>query len=96
MIFLSANPSGANKIHAQIISRRICPGIHATERELWLAISRLLWSYKFYALPEEPISLEECDGTSGRTPLPFRLRMVPRVDNLHIILQAVEEVEISW
>jgi len=76
--------------------RRICPGLHAAERELWLAISRLLWAYKFYALPEEPISLQECDGTSGRTPLPYRLRMVPRVDNLPVILQAVEEVKISW
>jgi hypothetical protein len=63
---------------------------------LWLAISRLLWAYKFYALPEEPISLEESDGASGRTPLPFRLRMVPRVDTIPAILQAVEEVEISW
>ena len=79
-----------------IISRGICPGLHAAERELWLAISHLLWAYKFYSLPEEPISLEEFDGASGRTPLPYRLRMVPRVDNLPVILQAVEEVKISW
>ncbi|RDB24674.1 hypothetical protein Hypma_008235 [Hypsizygus marmoreus] len=39
--------------------RRICPGLPVAERELWLAISRLLWSFTFHALPEEPISLED-------------------------------------
>ncbi|KIM37140.1 hypothetical protein M413DRAFT_13508 [Hebeloma cylindrosporum] len=76
--------------------RRICPGLPAAERELWLAISRLLWAYTFHALPDEPISLEEYDGQSGRTPLPYRLRMVPRLDNLPIILQEADEVKISW
>ena len=90
------NSSDSDKIFLQMISRRICPGLYAAERELWLAISHLLWAYKFYALPEEPISLEECDGLSGRTPLPYRLRFVPRLDNLPIILQAIEEVKISW
>ena len=83
-------------INLSLISRRICPGLPVAERELWLAISRLLWAYTFHALPEEPISLEEYDGLSGRTPLPYRLRMVPRLDNLPLILQAADEVRISW
>ncbi|KAI1104962.1 cytochrome P450 2D18 [Jackrogersella minutella] len=28
------------------IGRRICPGIHMAERGLWLAIARILWSFK--------------------------------------------------
>ncbi|KDR71228.1 hypothetical protein GALMADRAFT_143937 [Galerina marginata CBS 339.88] len=72
--------------------RRICPGLPAAERELWLAISRLLWSFDFKALPDEPISLEEYDGLSGRTPIPFRIRLLPRLDALPRVLQGVEEI----
>ncbi|KAK7471927.1 hypothetical protein VKT23_000030 [Stygiomarasmius scandens] len=72
--------------------RRICPGLPIAERELWLAVSRLLWAFNFEALPDEPISLEEYDGLSGRTPIPFRLRFIPRVSQLHSILETKEEV----
>ncbi|PPQ89865.1 hypothetical protein CVT25_004781 [Psilocybe cyanescens] len=72
--------------------RRICPGLPAAERELWLAISRLLWSFDFQALPDEPISLEEYDGLSGRTPIPFRLRLIPRFDGVGHIINTVEEM----
>jgi hypothetical protein len=47
-------------------------------------------------MPDEPISLEEYDGEFGRTPLPYKLRMVPRLHNLPMILQEVDEVNISW
>ncbi|KAF5379610.1 hypothetical protein D9757_009194 [Collybiopsis confluens] len=72
--------------------RRICPGIHVAERELWLAISQLLWSFNFHALPEEPISLAEYEGLSGRTPLPFRLRFEPRHDQVEPALSNEKEV----
>ncbi len=73
-------------------SRRICPGIHVAERELWLAISRLLWSYDIGSLPDEPISLEEYEGESGRTPLPYRITLTPRHDGVQALLEAEEEV----
>jgi hypothetical protein len=73
-------------------SRRICPGIHVAERELWLAISRLLWAYDIRSLPDEPISLEEYDGESGRTPLPYRITLTPRHDGVQALLEAEEEV----
>ncbi|KJA25291.1 hypothetical protein HYPSUDRAFT_85428 [Hypholoma sublateritium FD-334 SS-4] len=72
--------------------RRICPGLPAAERELWLAISRLLWSFDFTALPDEPISLEEYDGLSGRTPLPFRLELAPRFERVGEILDSATEI----
>ncbi len=73
-------------------SRRICPGIHVAERELWLAISRLLWAYDIRSLPDEPISLEECEGESGRRPLPYRITLTPRHDRVQALLEAEEEV----
>jgi hypothetical protein len=73
-------------------SRRICPGIHVAERELWLAISRLLWAYEIRALPDEPISLEEYEGESGRTPLPYRITLTPRHDRVQTLLEAEQEI----
>ncbi|KAF8073465.1 cytochrome P450 [Lyophyllum atratum] len=75
--------------------RRICPGLPVAERELWLAISRLLWAFSFRSLPDEPISLEEYEGLSGRTPLPFRLKLTPRIDNLDEFLQTKEEITLQ-
>jgi hypothetical protein len=73
-------------------SRRICPGIHVAERELWLAISRLLWAYEIRSLPDEPISLEEYEGESGRTPLPYRITLTPRHDRVQTLLEAEKEI----
>jgi len=56
--------------------------VHLVHDSLWLAISRLLWSFTFHALPDEPISLEEYEGASGRTPVPFRIGIVPRFEGL--------------
>ncbi|KAG6831335.1 hypothetical protein H0H92_011250 [Tricholoma furcatifolium] len=76
--------------------RRICPGLPAAERELWLAFSRLLWAFKFESLPDEPISLEEYEGRSGRMPMPFRLKLTPRVENLDAFLRIKEEITMKW
>ena len=70
--------------------RRICPGLHLVHDSLWLTISRLLWSFTFHELPDEPISLEEYEGTSGRTPVPFRIRIVPRFEGLEKSLRGGE------
>lgn len=62
------------------------------ERELWLAISRILWSFTVHEMPNEPISLEEYEGQSGRTPKPFRVRLIPRHDRVHALLQSRDEI----
>ena len=72
--------------------RRICPGLPVVEHQLWLAISRLLWSFTFHALPDEPIALQEYEGTSGRKPLPFRLKLIPLIENLKETLQTREKI----
>jgi hypothetical protein len=73
-------------------SRRVCPAIHVAERELWLAISRLLWAFDIRSLPDEPIPLEEYEGKSGRTPVPYRIMIVPRHDRVQTLLEAEQEV----
>ncbi|KAJ3484381.1 hypothetical protein NLI96_g5681 [Meripilus lineatus] len=76
--------------------RRICPGLAVAERELWLAISCLLWSFTIHEIPGEPISLEEYEGSSGRTPLPYRVKLVPRHGHLGSILTDEEEKTIKF
>ena len=77
-------------------SRRVCPGLPVAERELWLAISRLLWSFTIHEIPGEPISLEEYEGLSGRSPLPYRVKLVPRHEHLGSILADEEEITLKF
>ena len=58
--------------------RRICPGIYIAEREIWLAVSRLLWCFEIRPLSGEPICLDDWEGKFGITPMPFRVRLEPR------------------
>ncbi|KAF5366564.1 hypothetical protein D9758_008987 [Tetrapyrgos nigripes] len=60
------------------IGRRICPGIWVAEREIFLVIVRMLWAFRMEEIPDEPIDLKEYDGLSGRSPVPFRIQMIPR------------------
>lgn len=80
--------SGLQKLY---YSRRICPGMPVAEKELFLAISRLLWAFKIQSVPGETICLDEYEGNSGRTPLPFKVNLVPRDEHVRSILEAAEE-----
>ncbi|KAJ7432401.1 cytochrome P450 [Mycena latifolia] len=72
--------------------RRFCPGVVVAERELWLAISRILWTFTVTSLPSEPISLEEYEGMSGRTPLPFKVQFTPRHANVSSVVDDINEI----
>ncbi|KAJ6589483.1 cytochrome P450 [Mycena capillaripes] len=89
--------------------RRICPGFAVAERELWLAISGLLWyphtscclmklttsrAFNFQDVPEEPICLNEYEGFSGRTPLPFRMLLTPRHEAAKQLLMSGDKTSI--
>ncbi|KAJ3481079.1 hypothetical protein NLI96_g7909 [Meripilus lineatus] len=76
--------------------RRICPGIAPAEQMLWLAISRLLWSFTIRETPGEPISLKEYNGLFGRTPLPYRVELTPRHENLSSIVAGEKEITIKF
>lgn len=69
-------------------SRRICPGMIVAEREIWLAISRMLLAFDMSELPGEPIDLKEYDGLSGRSPVPFRIMITPRHAKVEEVLRA--------
>lgn len=64
------------------------------ERELFLAISRILWAFNVKSIPSEPISLEEYEGMSGRTPLPFRVMFEPRHENVDEVLYNIHEMKL--
>ncbi|QUC19183.1 uncharacterized protein UV8b_03424 [Ustilaginoidea virens] len=68
--------------------RRICPAICVAEREIWLALSRLLWSFTMEAAPGHAIDLKQYDGLSGRSPVPFKIRLRPRHDNVVGVVEA--------
>lgn len=57
------------------------------EREVWLAISRMLWAFTMEQIPDEPIDLKEYDGLSGRSPVPFRIKMIPRDNKVAQVLE---------
>ncbi|ETS78836.1 hypothetical protein PFICI_08689 [Pestalotiopsis fici W106-1] len=73
--------------------RRICPGMWVAEREIWLAISRLIWAFDLEAVPEHPIDLKEYDGLSGRSPVPFQIKLKPRHENVGRVLSAAASAE---
>lgn len=58
------------------------------EREIWLVIARLLWAFNLEQIPGEPIDLKEYDGLSGRSPVPFRIKVIPRHENVEKVLKA--------
>ncbi|THH14413.1 hypothetical protein EW146_g5914 [Bondarzewia mesenterica] len=72
------------------VGRRICAGKIVAEREIWLTISRMLWAFEMRQVPGEPIDLKEYDGQSGRSPVPFRIRIAPRHDKVVEVLDKFE------
>ncbi|PLB50375.1 cytochrome P450 [Aspergillus steynii IBT 23096] len=70
--------------------RRICPGMIVAEREIWLTISRMLWAFDMAEIRGEPIDLKEYDGLSGRSPVPFRIKLTPRHANVARVLEGIE------
>jgi len=64
--------------------RRVCPGMHLAERNMWRITSKLLWAFDI-SEPIDPVTgktvtLDPDAYNSGITqaPLPFKVRIVPR------------------
>ncbi|KAH8102034.1 cytochrome P450 [Cristinia sonorae] len=76
--------------------RRICPGVHVAERELFLAMASLLWNFNMHEIPGHPISLEEYEGRNGRSPLPFNMRLIPRHDNVISLGEQLKEITLEF
>ncbi|KAJ6577307.1 cytochrome P450 [Mycena capillaripes] len=71
------------------VGRRICIGMLLADKKIFLAISRMLWSFNMAEVPGEPIDLKEYDGWSRRSPLPFRINITPRHEGVAEVLNAL-------
>lgn len=60
--------------------------MYVAEREIWLAISRMLWAFNMMQIPDKPINLKEYDGLSGRSPGRFELLLRPRFNGVREVL----------
>lgn len=81
----AGSPDFENRDHMGYgAGRRICPGIHLAERNMWRIAAKLLWAFDF-AEPVDastgkvaPLDIDGyADGTL-RMPLPFKVRITPR------------------
>lgn len=64
--------------------RRMCPGLHLAERNMWRILAKLLWAFDISEptnpVTEQPVHLDENAYTSAilMCPLPFTVNIVPR------------------
>ena len=56
------------------------------EKEIFLGLAHMLWAFKLDPIPGVPIDLKEYDGASGRSPVPFVVRLTPRDSNVAEVL----------
>jgi len=67
--------------------RRICPGIHLAEKEIFLAVVQILWAFRVEALiGEQNIQETQKRALSDHSTLRHEIRMVPRIANLGDVL----------
>ncbi|TVY92146.1 Cytochrome P450 monooxygenase [Lachnellula willkommii] len=74
--------------------RRICPGIHAAERNMWRIAAKLLWAFEF-AEPLDPVTgqVQPLDDEAYQygilqSPLPFRIRVKVRSEAHAAVVKA--------
>ncbi|KAF3905051.1 hypothetical protein AA313_de0206378 [Arthrobotrys entomopaga] len=83
------------------VGRRICPGIHLAERNVWLGIAKLLWGFKFEKANEEGQKVEmNVNPKTGYTDgflhcaLPFKCKITVRSEErMQTILREFEHAE---
>jgi len=76
--------------------RRICPGIHLAERNMWRITSKLLWAFEFSQEIDsgtgKPIPIDTHAYTPGiaQFPKPFKVQIKPRSER-HVV-QITKEI----
>ena len=66
--------------------RRICPGIHLAEKEIFLAVVQILWAFHIEALfGEQNVQETRKRALSDHSILRHEIRMVPRIENLGVM-----------
>ena len=80
------HPPFSRCVHFSTNRRRICPGVILAEKETFLGLAHMLWAFKIEPIPGVPIDLREYDGVSGRSPVPFVVRLTPRDSSVAEVL----------
>ncbi|KAI1617873.1 putative cytochrome P450 oxidoreductase [Exophiala viscosa] len=58
--------------------RRMCPGIHLAERNMWRIAAKLIWAFKMYEDPSAPLDVDGYTSSILVSPLPFKVKVEPR------------------
>ncbi|KAK5189962.1 hypothetical protein LTR47_005961 [Exophiala xenobiotica] len=81
----AGSPDWANRDHYNYgAGRRVCPGMHLAERNMWRIAAKLLWAFEFseYIDPETGVktTLDPDAYNPGilQAPLPFKVAIKPR------------------
>ncbi|PVH90180.1 hypothetical protein DM02DRAFT_665418 [Periconia macrospinosa] len=57
------------------------------EREIWFAVSRMLWAFEVAGVADKPIDLNEYDGLNGQSPVTCEVSMKPRFEEVGQVLE---------
>jgi len=69
--------------------RRICPGIHLAERNLWLAMAKLLWAFSFEEKAGKPVDVDVRTAYSEGflcCAKPFEAKIQPRSERRRVTI----------
>jgi len=58
--------------------RRMCPGIHLAERNMWRIASKLIWAFEIREDPASPLDVDAYTSSVLVSPLPFKVSVKPR------------------
>ena len=75
--------------------RRLCPGIHVAERNLFIAIAKLLWAFEFREKPGHEVDIDPRSGYSEgflHCAKPFECDILVREGRKEIIVKESEMV----
>ncbi|CAL1703574.1 unnamed protein product [Somion occarium] len=68
--------------------RRVCPGQYVAERSLFINTALIFWAFNIHEDPNSPIDTTAFTDASVVHPLPFAVKIVPRIKNLRELLDA--------
>lgn len=68
--------------------RRVCPGQYVAERSLFINTALIFWAFNIHEDPNSPIDTTAFTDASVVHPLPFAVKIEPRIKNLRELLDA--------
>lgn len=75
----ATSPDYENRDHYGYGSgRRMCPGIHLAERNMWRIAAKLIWAFDIEELKEQPLDVDAYTSSILVSPLPFQVSVNPR------------------